>query len=134
MSADPAAGPVIVVADDDVDTLNIIKIKLESHGLKVLTLRDGQEALAAIRKHKPALAILDVMMPKLNGFQVSRMVKFDKTLKEIPIILLTARSERVDMDTGHQVGVDEYLTKPFNPEELLELVKKSVDRWLKRGA
>lgn len=119
-------GPVVVVADDDVDNLNIIKLKLEANGLKVVTTRDGQAALAAVRQHKPALAILDVMMPRLNGFQVARMIKFDKQLKGIPIILLTARTEESDRTTGSQVGADEYITKPFDPAELLDRVKHYV--------
>ncbi len=128
----PAGQRTIVVADDDIDTLNIIKLKLENQGLKVIAVRDGQAALAAVREHRPSVAIFDVMMPKLNGFQVTRMIKFDKQLKKIPVILLTARTEKTDKDTGMQVGADEYLTKPFDLEQLVELVKQSLDRWLKR--
>ena len=129
----PARGkaqPVVLVADDDVDTLNIIKTKLEAHGMRVITVRDGQEALASVRQHKPAVAILDIMMPRLNGFQVARMIKFDKALKDTPVILLTARTQTVDKDTGRHVGADEYITKPFDPQQLLELVFERVNKAL----
>jgi len=118
---------VVVAADDDVDTLNVIKLKLEAHGLSVLTARDGQEAMLVVRRHRPSLVILDIMMPRLNGFQVARMIKFDKTLKSIPVILLTARTQAADRRLGMQVGADEYLTKPFDPQQLLD----RVTYWLK---
>mgnify|MGYP001587287938 CR=1 FL=1 len=117
---------VIVVADDDVDTLNIVKVKLEAHGLKVVTVRDGQAALATVRQHRPSVVILDVMMPRLNGFQVARMIKFDKRLKPTPVLLLTARTQQADKDMGRQVGADEYITKPFDPQQLLD----RVNYWL----
>lgn len=130
---DPGPRPLIVAADDDVDTLNIIKTKLEHHGLQVLTVRDGQEALAVIRKHHPALAILDVMMPRLNGFQVARMIKFDKHMKDIPVILLTARTQDADRQTGQKVGANDYMTKPFDAQKLLERVLETVKRPLASG-
>lgn len=134
-SAPPAGGagnhddkPLIVAADDDLDTLTVIKLKLEAHGLRVLTGRDGQEAIGLVRKHRPALVILDVMMPRLNGFQVTRMIKFDKRMRGTPVFLLTARTQPADRTLGTQVGADEYLTKPFDPQRLLD----RVTDWLKR--
>ena len=128
--SDAAAGedarPVVVAADDDVDTLNIIKIMLEAHGVRVVTVRDGNEALAAVRQHKPALAILDVMMPRLNGFQVARMIKFDKQLKKTPVILLTARTQQTDRDAGLKMGADEYVTKPFDPQQLVKTILQRI--------
>jgi DNA-binding response OmpR family regulator len=119
---------LVVIADDDVDTLNIVKVKLEAHGLRVVTVRDGQAALATVRQHRPWLVILDVMMPRLNGFQVARMIKFDKRLKPTPVLLLTARTQQADKDLGRQVGADEYITKPFDPQQLLE----RVNYWMSR--
>ena len=118
---------VVLAADDDVDTLNVIKLKLEARGLSVLTARDGQEAMLMVRRHKPSLVILDIMMPRLNGFQVARMIKFDKTLKATPVILLTARTQAADRRLGMQVGANEYVTKPFDPQQLLD----RVTYWLK---
>ena len=128
----PSEAPVVVVADDNADTLNIIRVKLEANGVRVVPVRNGQEAWAAVRKHKPALVILDVMMPQLNGFQVARMIKFDKQYKTTPVMLLTARTERVDREAGAQVGADDYVTKPFDPQELLGKVMDRVNHWLKQ--
>jgi len=122
------AKKLVVIADDDVDTLNIVKVKLEAHGLRVVTVRDGQAALATVRQHRPWLVILDVMMPRLNGFQVARMIKFDKRLKPTPVLLLTARTQQADKDIGRQVGADEYITKPFDPQQLLD----RVNYWMSR--
>ena len=119
---------LVLAADDDVDTLNVIKVKLEAHGLRVITVRDGQHAMVAVRQHRPAIVILDVMMPRLNGFQVARMIKFDKQLKATPVILLTARTQEVDRSLGTQVGADEYLTKPFDPQLLLDVVTNCLKR------
>jgi DNA-binding response OmpR family regulator len=121
-------GPLLLIADDDVDTLNILQIKLEAHGFRVLTSRDGYEALATMRRQRPALLILDIMMPRLNGFQVTRMVKFDKRLKAIPILLLTARTQKADRELGLRVGADEYMTKPFDPQQLLDMVNRRLKR------
>src|SRR3989338_7853896 len=126
MTTAPERRLLIVSADDDIDTLSTIQTPLEADGLRVVTVRDGQEALEAIRKHRPALVILDVMMPKLNGFQVARMIKFDQELKAIPVVFLTARTERVDKAVGLQVGAEEYLTKPFTPQQLLEAVHRRL--------
>ncbi|MBI3021726.1 MAG: response regulator [Candidatus Omnitrophica bacterium] len=122
--------PIIVVADDDVDILNVIKLKLEANGYRAITARDGQEAIAAVQKHRPAFVILDVMMPRLNGFQVARMIKFDKRLKSTPVLLLTVRQQETDRNLGHRVGADEYLAKPFDPQQLLDRIAS----WLKRKA
>ncbi len=120
--ADPR--PTVLVADDDLDNLNIIKLKLEAHGLEVVTARDGEQALRMARQAPPTLIILDVMMPKLSGFKAARLIKFDAKLKAIPLILLTARTQEADRTTGEEVGADLYLTKPFDPELLLKEVKR----------
>jgi len=127
-AAQPDRKPVVVAADDDADLLNVIRIKLEGNGVRVVLARDGQEAIAAVRKHHPVVVILDVIMPKLNGFQVARMIKFDKQLKSIPVIMLTVRNQPSDRNLGTQVGADEYLNKPFDPQQLLD----RVHYWLKR--
>ncbi len=131
--------PLVVAADDDADTLNVIKLKLEAHGLRVITVRDGQEAITAVRQYRPALVVLDVMMPRLNGFQVARMIKFDQQLKATPVILLTVRTQETDRILGTKVGADEYLTKPFDPQQLLDVVtrclsKRKPDRAASGGA
>ena len=119
--------PLVLVADDDLDILNIIQMKLEAHGLRVITARDGQAAIAAVRRNRPALVILDIMMPKLNGFQVARMIKFDKQLNRTKVIVLTARTQPSDRKLSEEVGADEYMTKPFDPQDLLNRIAS----WLK---
>lgn len=118
--------PLIVVADDDAELLTAIRQVLESQGFGVVTAQDGQEAMVAIRRQKPALVIADVMMPKLDGFQLCRIIKFDQHLKAIPVILLTARRQEVDRYTGREVRADDYLTKPFKTHHLLS----RVTHWL----
>ena len=126
---------VVVIADDDADSLNIVRTRLETAGdYKVVTASNGQAALAAVRQYKPALVILDVMMPRLNGFQVTRMIKFDKQLRDTPVLLLTVRTEEVDRETGVQVGADEYLNKPLDPDLLMKQVNRYVQRWRSRRA
>ena len=116
----------ILAVDDDFDTLDIIKIKMESAGYEVDTATDGQTALNKIKSSPPDLLICDVMLPRLSGFKVSRLLKFDSGLKHIPIILLTARTQNQDQDIGKTVGAEEYMTKPFDPDALLSLVKRHL--------
>ena len=122
--SEEAAPAIVLVADDDLDNLNIIKLKLTAHGLEVVTARDGEQALRMARESPPSLIILDVMMPKLSGFKAARLIKFDAWLSNIPLILLTARTQDTDRSTGEEVGADLYLTKPFDPEVLLKEVKR----------
>ncbi len=114
----------VLAVDDDLDTLNIITLKLEAHQIKVATARDGQQALLSARESSPDLIILDVMMPKLSGFKVARLLKFDKKFRDTPLILLTARTQEADRALGNEVGADLYVTKPFDPDELLKEVQR----------
>ena len=114
----------VLAVDDDLDTLNIITLKLEAHQIKVTTARDGQQALLLARESSPDLVILDVMMPKLSGFKVARLLKFDKKFRDTPLILLTARTQEADRALGNEVGADLYVTKPFDPDELLKEVQR----------
>lgn len=120
----PSEMKTVVVVDDDLDNLNIIKIKLEANQMKVVTARDGDQALRMIREQAPDLIIMDVMMPKLSGFKATRLVKFDPKFKRTPLILLTARTQDADRSLGMEAGADAYLTKPFDPEQLLSEVKR----------
>ncbi len=118
----------VLAADDDLDTLDIIKIKLEGAGYQVDTVTDGRMALSKVRSEPPDILILDVMLPKLNGFKVARLLKFDAKLKSMPIILLTARTQAQDQNIGEMVGVEEYVTKPFDPNALLALVNRYLQK------
>ena|SRR3989338_2646321 len=118
----------ILVVDDERDMVEIMTFRLKSAGYDVLSAYDGQEALEKARRDKPDLIILDLMLPKIDGYKVCGMLKFDARFKKIPIILFTARAQEVDKKTGEDMGADAYITKPFEPaaflakiEELLKL-------------
>jgi two-component system, OmpR family, alkaline phosphatase synthesis response regulator PhoP len=118
----------VLIVDDEIDIVESVKFRLELEEIECLTANDGEEALRKVKQEKPDLILLDVMMPKINGYKVARMLKFDAGYKDIPIIMLTARSQKGDIKIGEDTGVNEYVTKPFEIEELVELVKKYLDK------
>ncbi|EKD50493.1 MAG: adenylate/guanylate cyclase [uncultured bacterium] len=114
----------ILIVDDERDLVETLTYRLEALGYEVLTAYDGQEGLDRVREEKPDLILLDVMMPKLDGYHVCRLIKFDDDLKGIPIIMLTARGQPQDRQTGRDSGADDYLTKPFESAVLLEKIQQ----------
>lgn len=114
----------ILIADDEEDYVTALQIALEAEGYECLTASDGKEALDKVKGEKPDLVILDIMMPEMNGYKVSRLLKFDAKYKDIPIIMLTARSQEKDKNLGKETRADEYVTKPFEMDNLLQLVAK----------
>ncbi len=94
--------------------------ELEDHDVEILTATNGLEALETIRSEKPNLVFLDVMMPKMNGYEVCQNIKADPALSDVYIIMLTAKGQEFDRDRGKDVGADIYMTKPFDPDEILE--------------
>lgn len=118
----------ILVVDDSVTILEMIKSMLVSNGYEVLTASDGAEALEVARAESPDLILLDVMLPKLDGYRVCRLLKFDQKYRSIPIIMLTAKTEEQSMATGIRTGADQYLTKPVEPERLLSAVAGELAR------
>lgn len=112
----------ILVVDDERDISRLIKARVESAGYSVITAFDGAEALKAVKEQKPDLVLLDVMLPKIDGYQVCRLIKFDEKYRSIPVIMLTARAGDSDKEKAMEAGADGYLTKPFQPEELFLLV------------
>lgn len=117
----------ILVVDDEEDMRYAVKMQLEANGYEVLTAKDGQEGLTLARKETPDLIILDLMLPKLDGYQVCRMLKFDNKYKGIPIVIFTARAQTGDEELGYQVGADAYVAKPFEPKRLLEKIKDLLE-------
>ena len=113
----------ILIVDDRPETLSELVEKLKTLEYDVIFAADGVEALQKARQEKPALIILDVMMPRLDGFQAARMIKFDKQLKKTPVLLLTVRTRPTDRDAGLKMGADEYITKPFEAEQLIERIR-----------
>jgi two-component system, OmpR family, alkaline phosphatase synthesis response regulator PhoP len=118
----------ILAVDDSATILEMIKAILTSGGYEVLTAADGAEALDVARSESPDLILLDVMLPKLDGYRVCRLLKFDQKYKSIPIIMLTAKTEEQAMATGIRTGANQYLTKPVEPERLLEAVAEELER------
>jgi DNA-binding response OmpR family regulator len=118
----------ILAVDDSPTILAMLEEILVSAGYEVLTAEDGAEALESARSERPDLILLDVMLPKLDGYRVCRLLKFDQKYKDIPIIMLTAKTEEQSMATGLRTGADQYLTKPVEPERLLEAVADELAR------
>lgn len=114
----------IVLADDEEHLGYMVKFKLERAGYEVVWTTSGTEALEAIRTGRPQLVVLDVMMPDLSGYEVLELLKADETLREIPVVLLTARSQEDDIVRGIELGAADYVTKPFRPAELLARIKR----------
>jgi len=118
----------ILVVDDERDLVEIMTFRLKSAGYDVLSAYDGQEALEKARRDKPDLIILDLMLPKIDGYKVCGMLKFDARFKKIPIILFTARAQEVDKKTGEDMGADAYITKPFEPAAFLAKIEELLKR------
>jgi two-component system alkaline phosphatase synthesis response regulator PhoP len=112
----------ILLVEDEENLREILKYQLENAGYQVYTAADGMEALNLARKYKVDLIILDLMLPKLDGFTVCRLLKFSEQYKKIPLIMITARTNPEDKERGLGMGADFYFTKPLNKEELLEKI------------
>jgi DNA-binding response OmpR family regulator len=120
--------PVVLAADDDEDILELITFRLERSGYTVLQARDGEEAWDLAQARLPDLAVLDVMMPKLDGFELTRRLRAHETTRQIPVILLTARAQDADVQHGFDAGADDYIRKPFSPQELRARVQAILGR------
>jgi len=114
----------ILIVDDEEDILKVLRFRLEANNYEVLSASDGQEGLNKARSEKPDLIILDLMLPKLDGYKVCRMLKFDESYKAIPIIIFTARAQKSDEELGMEMGADAYIAKPFEPAILLGKMKE----------
>ena len=127
---EPAAtpAPVVLVADDDSDILSLVALGLGRAGYDVVTASDGEAALALALELGPDLAVLDVMMPKLTGLEVTREIRAAAATSRIPVILLTARVQDSDVARGYEAGADDYLKKPFSPQELRSRVEAVLSR------
>jgi DNA-binding response OmpR family regulator len=126
--APPRERPLVLAADDDEDILGLVSFRLERSGYAVINAHDGEEALAMALKELPDLAVLDVMMPKLDGFEVTRRLRAEDATRRMPIILLTARAQDADVQRGFEAGADDYIRKPFSPDELRARVQAILGR------
>ena len=114
----------ILVVDDERHIVRLVEINLQRAGYDVVTAYDGVEALEKVKSEKPDMLVLDVMMPRMDGFEVLGKLQSDPSTSEIPVIMLTAKAQDADIFKGWQSGVSSYLTKPFNPRELLTFVER----------
>lgn len=117
----------ILAVDDEKHIVRLVQVNLERAGYQVVTAYDGVDALKKVSDEKPDLIVLDVMMPQMDGFEVLKNLKANPDTRDIPVIMLTAKAQDADVFRGWQSGVDCYLTKPFNPLELLSFVKRIFD-------
>lgn len=113
----------ILIVDDEADIVESLQFVLETAGFECHCAYNGEDGLAMAKEILPDLIILDVMMPKINGFKICRLLKYDIKYKNIPILMVTARSQMEDQLIGEETGVDEYITKPFDLDEIVEKVK-----------
>ena len=120
--------PRILIVDDNETNRDILEARLTANGYEVLHAGDGEEALAAAKQHRPDLILLDVMMPKLDGFEVCRRLKADPALKAIPIIVVTSYALSGDEDKARASGCDAYVAKPYSPRQLLAKIREYLPK------
>jgi DNA-binding response OmpR family regulator len=118
----------ILVVEDDPIILRLLEVNLGLEGFEVETAAHGEEALEKAKTAPPALILLDVMMPGLSGWEVARQLKEERSTADVPVILLSARAQEEDRRRGQELGVDEYITKPFDPSELAETIRRLARR------
>jgi two-component system alkaline phosphatase synthesis response regulator PhoP len=118
----------VLVVDDDPHIVRVVEVNLTQEGHRVRSAGDGEAGLAAVAQEPPDLLILDVTMPKLDGFETLKRLKADPATAEIPVIMLTARAEDEDVFEGYGTGAQWYLTKPFEPGELRRVVRHLLER------
>jgi two-component system alkaline phosphatase synthesis response regulator PhoP/two-component system response regulator VicR len=114
----------ILAVDDERHIVRLIQVNLERAGYLVVTAFDGREALKKIEEERPDMVVLDVMMPYMDGFETLKQIRANPSIRELPVIMLTAKAQDQDVFQGYSHGADIYLTKPFNPMELLTFVKR----------
>ena len=114
----------ILVVDDEIYIVHILDFSLGMEGYEVVTALDGEQALEKLKAEKPDLIVLDIMMPKLDGYEVCKAIKSDPETRHIPVILLSAKGRNVDQKMGFDVGADDYITKPFSPRKLVERINQ----------
>jgi DNA-binding response OmpR family regulator len=118
----------ILIVDDEIDLLETVRSSLELEGFEVLVSYNGEDALNQARKKNPDLILLNLMLPKMAGYKVCRLLKFDDRYAHIPILMLTAKTQEKDKFLGMETGADDYISKPFEMEDLMEKVKAFLNK------
>ena len=116
----------ILIVDDEKDIVETLSFMLQAKGYEIISAYDGEEGLKLAKEEKPDLIILDVMMPKINGYKICRLLKYDAKYKNIPIIMVTARSQDNDKLIGEETGANEYITKPFEFSDVLNVINTQI--------
>ncbi len=114
----------ILIVEDETSLAETLKMRFEAAGYSVDIAGDGQDALAKVRQDKPNLILLDIMLPRIDGYKVCRILKFDEKYRHIPVIMLTAKTQEEDQELGFSVGANAYITKPFDNQELMKKIKE----------
>ena len=122
----------ILIVDDDVETLRLVGLMLQRQGYKIVAANNGAQAIASAKMEQPDLILLDIMMPDMDGYEVTKQIRSDIAIQKIPIIMFTAKGMVDDKVEGFDAGVDDYLTKPTHPAELTAHVKALLARNIKR--
>ncbi len=117
----------ILLVDDEPDLVQMVSVRLTASGYEVIPAYDGQQALDQVKQVKPELIILDLMLPKLDGYKVCRLLKFDERTKSIPVLIFTARAQVEDVTLATECGADAYLTKPFEAKALLGKIQELLE-------
>ncbi len=116
----------VLVVDDEENIIQILEFSIEAEGYEVITASNGEEAIKKARKEQPNLIILDIMMPKVDGYEVCRVLKRNPLTKKIPVILLTAKGREIDKRLGFEVGASDYIVKPFSPSKLIDKINEHL--------
>jgi two-component system phosphate regulon response regulator PhoB len=128
MTPPAADAKTVLIVDDEADLVELVTHNLRRHGYQTLTARDGRSGLELARKEKPDLILLDLMLPQINGQEVARRLKADAATSDVPIIMLTAKSEETDIVVGLTLGADDYVTKPYSMKVLLARIQSVLRR------
>lgn len=118
----------ILVVDDEIYIVHILEFSLTMEGYEVVTASDGEEALRRLEEDHPDLIVLDIMMPRMDGYEVCRRIREDEETRDLPVILLSAKGRAIDKELGLEVGADDYIVKPFSPRRLLEKIRELLER------
>jgi DNA-binding response OmpR family regulator len=128
-----ASSPRILIVDDEADLVSVLRFGLQSEGFEVLEAADGEEGLRRAREFRPDLMVLDLMLPKMDGYKVCRALKFDERYRGMPIIILSARSGDQDRRLALDMGADDFVTKPYDMRALVRRIRSFIEK-AKRAA
>ncbi len=112
----------ILVVDDEINITQILEFSIGSEGYEVITAQNGEDAIDTAKREQPDLIVLDIMMPKIDGYEACRILKANPLTKHIPVVLLTAKGRDIDKRLGYEVGATDYIVKPFSPSKLVDRI------------